>query len=75
MLCSIPAALGVTWFVRWAWGFSPLWNYEVSMTVIFAFMGLSFIFFTAGLHSLPTEVLEAARCDGAGWWSTLWRVT
>jgi cytochrome c oxidase subunit 1 len=43
VLCSIPAALGVTWFVRWAWGFSPLWNYEVSMTVIFAFMGISFI--------------------------------
>ncbi len=43
VVSSIFAALGVTWFVRWAWGFSPLWNYEVYMTVIFAFMGIAFL--------------------------------
>ena len=30
---------------------------------------------TAGLQSLPDEVLEAARLDGAGGWTMFWRVT
>jgi cytochrome c oxidase subunit I len=38
------AAIGVTWFVRWAWGFSPLWNYEVYFTVICSFVGIGFLF-------------------------------
>jgi ABC-type sugar transport system permease subunit len=37
--------------------------------------GLSFIIMTAGLQSLPDEVLEAARLDGAGTWTMFWRVT
>ena len=43
VVSSIFAALGMTWFVRWAWGLTPLWNYEVYMTVIFAFMGIAFL--------------------------------
>lgn len=29
---------------------------------------------TAGLLALPKDVFEAARIDGAGWWSMLWHV-
>ena len=29
----------------------------------------------AGLQSVPTELYEAARIDGAGWWTSLRRVT
>lgn len=29
---------------------------------------------SAGLLALPRDVFEAARIDGAGWWSTLWSV-
>ena len=38
------------------------------------FTGLSFIVMIAGLQSLPEEVLEAARMDGAGAWRSFWRV-
>jgi ABC-type sugar transport system permease subunit len=42
---------------------------------VWSFMGLAFIFCSAGLQSIDSTVLEAASCDGAGWWSTLFRVT
>ena len=29
----------------------------------------------AGLQSVPTELYEAARMDGAGWWTSLRRIT
>ena len=29
----------------------------------------------AGMQSIPTELYEAAKVDGAGWWTTEWRVT
>ena len=29
----------------------------------------------AGLQSVPTELYEAARIDGAGWWTSLRRIT
>lgn len=55
---------------------SPTWA-MVAMAVIglWQFMGLSFILFSAGLQSLPEEVLEAARIDGASAVTAFWRVT
>lgn len=29
----------------------------------------------AGLQVIPNELYEAARVDGAGWWTALWRIT
>ena len=45
---------------------NPTWAI-VAMAVIglWQFIGLSFILFSAGLQSLPEEVLEAAKLDGA----------
>jgi len=34
-----------------------------------------FLLLLAGLHSLPTDVQEAARIDGANWWQGLRHVT
>ena len=55
---------------------SPTWA-MLAMGVIglWQFMGLSFILFSAGLQSLPEEVLEAARIDGASEVGVFWRVT
>ena len=55
---------------------SPTWALPaVALIAVWQFLGLSFIIMTAGLQSLPEEVLEAARLDGAGTWTMFWRVT
>jgi sn-glycerol 3-phosphate transport system permease protein len=38
-------------------------------------LGLSFIIMSAGLQSVPDELLEAARIDGATAWTRFWRMT
>jgi sn-glycerol 3-phosphate transport system permease protein len=47
----------------------------VALMTIWQFLGLSFIIMSAGLQSVPEEVLEAARIDGATPWTRFWRVT
>jgi len=38
-------------------------------------LGYHTMFFLAGLASIPKEMFEAARVDGANEWQTFWRVT
>jgi ABC-type sugar transport system permease subunit len=47
----------------------------VSITTIWQNLGLSFILMSAGLQSVPDELLEAARVDGASAWSRFRNVT
>ena len=47
----------------------------VAVTTIWQTLGLTFILMSAGLQSVPDELLEAARVDGAGAWSRFWHVT
>lgn len=47
----------------------------IAVMAVWQFLGLSFIIMSAGLSSLPEEVLEAARVDGASSWTIFWRVT
>ena len=47
----------------------------VALITIWQFLGLSFIIMLAGLQSVPDELLEAARIDGANAWSRFWRMT
>jgi ABC-type sugar transport system permease subunit len=48
------------------------------MVLIFAFywqtLGQGVLIFLAGLANIPSELLEAARLDGAGWWNRLTRI-
>ena len=37
--------------------------------------GTNMLLYLAGLQSIPTELHEAAKIDGAGSWATFWRVT
>ncbi len=54
---------------------SPSWAIEgVAGIQAWQFLGLSFIIMIAGLQSLPEEVIEAARIDGASTWRVFWRV-
>jgi sn-glycerol 3-phosphate transport system permease protein len=48
---------------------------SVALITVWQFLGLSFIIMSAGLQSVPDELLEAARIDGAGAWTRFWRMT
>lgn len=47
----------------------------IAIMAVWQFMGMSFIIMSAGLQSLPEDVLEAAKMDGASSWTAFWRVT
>ena len=47
----------------------------IALITVWQFLGLSFIIMSAGLSSVPDELLEAARIDGAGAWTRFWRMT
>lgn len=57
--------------VNIAWLGSTSWTIVV-VAVIHAWkwMGLSMLIFLAGLKTINGDVLEAARIDGSGWWTT-----
>ena len=50
-----------------------LWT--VSVTTVWLHLGFTFIVISAGLQSVPDELLESARMDGAGAWRRFRHVT
>ena len=55
---------------------NPTWALPaVAVTTIWQTLGLTFILMSAGLQSVPDDLLEAARVDGASAWSRFWHVT
>ncbi|MDX3499673.1 sugar ABC transporter permease [Streptomyces turgidiscabies] len=57
------------------WLGSTTWTLVV-VTLIhgWKWMGLAMLIYLAGLKSMPDDVLEAARIDGAGGWRTFWAI-
>jgi sn-glycerol 3-phosphate transport system permease protein len=54
---------------------SPGWAiYAVAGVSAWQVLGFSFILMIAGLQSMPEEVIEASRIDGATAWKSFWRV-
>ncbi|MGI3786770.1 MAG: carbohydrate ABC transporter permease [Janthinobacterium lividum] len=47
----------------------------VSGMVTWKVVGLQMLLLLAGLQSIPDDVLEAARIDGAGRWKGFWHIT
>jgi len=47
---------------------------SVCVTIIWQFIGLYLIIFLAGLQNIPTEILEAAKIDGASEWKQTWSI-
>jgi raffinose/stachyose/melibiose transport system permease protein len=57
------------------WLGSPTWTIVVvSLVHAWKWMGLSMLIFLAGLKTIPEEVTEAARIDGASPWQAFWTV-
>ena len=42
---------------------------------VWIWTGFCMIVYSAGIESIPTELYEAARVDGASRWRTFWRIT
>src|SRR5262249_22273715 len=57
------------------WLTSPQWVVPALVIMSLWAVGSSVIVYLGGLQGIPTEYYEAARIDGAGWWSTLRHVT
>ena len=58
------------------WLLSPKWILPAIMIMsIWAGMGYNLVLFSAGLSTIPSTLYEAAKVDGAGWWTRLWRIT
>jgi ABC-type sugar transport system permease subunit len=67
-------ALGLTGVSRDWLGDASTSIPAIMIVVLWATFGFNMMLFLAGLSSLPTVLLDAARVDGAGWWATLWHV-
>jgi raffinose/stachyose/melibiose transport system permease protein len=67
------SAVGRTVSIPWLG--SPTWTIVVvSLVHAWKWMGLSMLIFLAGLKTIPEEVTEAARIDGASPWQAFWTV-
>lgn len=58
------------------WLGDPKWAMaSVCITIIWQFVGLYLIIFLAALQNVPTDIVEAARIDGASEWMITWKIT
>lgn len=61
--------------VNTPWLGSTTWTLVVTTLIHgWKWMGLAMLIYLAGLKSVPGEVLEAARIDGAGAWRAFWTI-
>ena len=59
-----------------AWFVDPNWALiSVSLATVWMNIGLFTVIVLAGLQTIPDELYESARIDGAGRWSEFWHVT
>jgi multiple sugar transport system permease protein len=57
------------------WLESPRWAMpSVSLYTLWHAIGFNVIIFMAALSNLPSDLMDAARIDGAGSWQRFWRV-
>ena len=59
----------------YAWLSDTTWTVVVVALIhAWKWMGLSMLIYLAGLQTIPEDVLEAARIDGASRWQTFWAI-
>ena len=66
--------VGLDHWIR-AWLSDPAWALPAVLATGFPYVsGFFVLIYYAGLSSIPEDVLDAARLDGAGWWTTVRRI-
>lgn len=69
-------ALGALGLPRVDWLGDPRWAIPaITLFVVWKSFGYAMLIFLAALQTVPRELDEAARIDGAGWWARLRHVT
>lgn len=68
--------LGVSDFLPVPWLTDPDWAlFSVMLVTLWQGLGYYMILYLAGLQTIPSELEEAARLDGAGFWAVFTRIT
>uniref|UniRef100_A0A7C1JLI3 Sugar ABC transporter permease n=1 Tax=Caldilinea aerophila TaxID=133453 RepID=A0A7C1JLI3_9CHLR len=69
-------------FLRWVgvanppnWLNSTVWIYPALVILGLWGIGNAMLIFLASLQGVPTELYDAAKIDGAGWWGQMFNVT
>jgi ABC-type sugar transport system permease subunit len=69
-------ALGLVGIAPIDWLQDPAWaKPAIALVVIWRYFGWNTVIYLAGLQSIPTDLYEAARVDGASWRDIFFRIT
>lgn len=63
---------GIT--INWL-GSPNLTPFVISLMIAWKFSGYYTLILTSGLESIPKEIYESAKIDGASGWTTFWKIT
>lgn len=63
------ALFGLSWL-----GDPKVAFYAVVLISVWQNIGFYMVIYIAGLINIPTDILEAAKIDGAGAWTTFWKI-
>ena len=69
------AAAGIEWLgdQNWLWVSAATWS--IILAFVWMWAGFAMVILSAGLASIPREVMESARVDGASEWQVFRRIT
>lgn len=68
-------AVGLGQFIRPWLGEPHLATYSIMLATLWWVVGFSFIVYFSGLRNIPTDLIEAARIDGASFWKMFRHIT
>jgi alpha-glucoside transport system permease protein len=69
LTAMLPGFIPHAWLIE-----QPLNNVALILAAVWSWTGFGTVILSAGLKSIPVEILEAARLDGAGEWRIFWRL-
>jgi len=65
----VPGFTPQPWLIEQPWN-----NIALILAAVWTWTGFAAVILAAALKGIPTEIIEAARVDGAGEWQSFWRI-